>query len=92
MLIRPMEEDQRAPERLTQTYLEQVNVNQNFREVVEFFASVRYLHIVPNLCVKLTAPLVGGTARLVAISRNSLHAHPRKHATLGFAASLLLYE
>lgn len=49
LLIRPMEDDQEDPERLTQTYLEQVNVNQNFREVVEFFASVRYLHIVPQL-------------------------------------------
>ncbi len=49
VLLRPMEEDQKDPERLTQTYLEQVNVNQNFREMVEFFASVRYLHIVPQL-------------------------------------------
>lgn len=49
LLSRPMDEDQKDPERLTQTYLEQVNVNQNFREVVEFFASVRYLHIVPQL-------------------------------------------
>ncbi|RJP67780.1 MAG: ATP-binding protein, partial [Candidatus Abyssobacteria bacterium SURF_17] len=37
------------PERLTQTYLEQVHANQAFREVAEFFASVRYLHLVPQL-------------------------------------------
>ena len=49
ILIRPLDEDKNDPERLTQTYLEQVNVNQAFREVAEFFASVRYLHIVPQL-------------------------------------------
>lgn len=49
LLNRPIEQDARDPERLTQTYLEQVNVNQDFREVADFFASVRYLHIVPQL-------------------------------------------
>jgi predicted ATPase len=29
--------------------LEQVNVNSDFRDVAEFFSSVRYLHIVPQL-------------------------------------------
>jgi len=49
ILNRPWESDKNDPERLTQTYLEQVNVNQAFREVAEFFTSVRYLHIVPQL-------------------------------------------
>lgn len=49
LLIRPHKHDRKDPERLTQTYLEQVNVNQRFREVADFFASVRYLHIVPQL-------------------------------------------
>jgi predicted ATPase len=49
ILVRPLPEDQKDPERLTQTYLEQVNVNRDFREIAEFFASVRYLHIVPQL-------------------------------------------
>jgi predicted ATPase len=49
LLQRPLDEDKRDPERLTQTYLEQVNVNQAFREVADFFAAVRYLHIVPQL-------------------------------------------
>ncbi|MBI3001939.1 MAG: AAA family ATPase [Deltaproteobacteria bacterium] len=49
LLSRPIDQDQRDPQRLTQTYLEQVNVNQDFREVADFFASVRYLHIVPQL-------------------------------------------
>jgi len=49
LLIRPDEEDEKDAARLTQTYLEQVNVNKPFREVVQFFESVRYLHLVPQL-------------------------------------------
>ncbi|HSE38763.1 MAG TPA: AAA family ATPase, partial [Blastocatellia bacterium] len=49
ILIRPDAHDQEDPERLTQTYLEQVNTNQSFRVVAEFFESIRYLHIVPQL-------------------------------------------
>lgn len=49
LLTRPNAQDKADPERLTQTYLEQVNVNQPFRDVAEFFTSVRYLHIVPQL-------------------------------------------
>lgn len=46
---RPNAEDTDDPARLTQTYLEQVNVNQQFRDLASFFASIRYLHIVPQL-------------------------------------------
>lgn len=49
ILTRPDDKDQADPERLTQTYLEQVNANQHFREVAEFFQSVHYLHLVPQL-------------------------------------------
>ena len=49
LLLRPNADDERDPERLTQTFLEQVNVNQAFRTVSDSFASVRYLHIVPQL-------------------------------------------
>jgi predicted ATPase len=49
VLARPGPEDEADPARLTQTYLEQVNVNREFRELVTFFASIRYLHIVPQL-------------------------------------------
>jgi hypothetical protein len=47
--IRPDDRDKEDPERLTQTHLQQVNVNRDFRAVADFFASVRYLHIVPQL-------------------------------------------
>lgn len=49
LFVRPDEKDKADPERLTQTYLEQVNVNREFRDVAEFLASVRYLHVVPQL-------------------------------------------
>jgi len=49
ILVRPDEKDKDDPERLTQTYLEQVNVNKGFRQMADFFGSVRYLHIVPQL-------------------------------------------
>lgn len=49
ILLRPDEDDLKDPERLTKTYLEQVTVNREFREVSDFFSSVRYLHIVPQL-------------------------------------------
>ena len=49
VLDRPDENDEADPARLTQTYLEQVNVNAPFRELASFFTSIRYLHIVPQL-------------------------------------------
>ncbi|MGH9864801.1 MAG: AAA family ATPase [Candidatus Acidiferrales bacterium] len=49
LVARPDDADREDPERLTQTHLEQVNVNKEFRDVAEFFASIRYLHIVPQL-------------------------------------------
>lgn len=49
LFIRPDPEDKKDPERLTQTYLEQVNVNKEFRDIAEFFGSIHYLHIVPQL-------------------------------------------
>lgn len=49
LFTRPDESDLGDPERLTQTYLQQVNVNREFRPVADAFASIRYLHIVPQL-------------------------------------------
>jgi predicted ATPase len=49
ILSRPTSNDTADPARLSQTYLEQVNVNQQFRTVADFFGSIRYLHIVPQL-------------------------------------------
>jgi predicted ATPase len=49
VLSRPTGDDHADPARLTQTFLEQVNVNREFRDLATFFASIRYLHIVPQL-------------------------------------------
>jgi predicted ATPase len=49
ILARPNHDDRKDAERLTQTHLEQVGNNQAFRKVAEFFASVQYLHLVPQL-------------------------------------------
>lgn len=46
---RPDREDRSDAQRLTQTHLEQVNVNLPFRDLTGFFASIGYLHIVPQL-------------------------------------------
>jgi predicted ATPase len=49
LLSRPNDEDRTDPARLTQTSLEQVNVNREFRDLAAFFASIQYLHLVPQL-------------------------------------------
>lgn len=49
IVIRPDEDDEKDSERLTQTYLEQVCANHKFRDVADFFSSVRYIYIVPQL-------------------------------------------
>ena len=49
ILNRPDANDNEDPERLTQTFLEQINVNAEFREIAHFFRSVTYLHLVPQL-------------------------------------------
>ena len=49
LLDRPGDADRSDPDQLTQTHLEQVNVNRPFRDLAAFFASIRYLHVVPQL-------------------------------------------
>lgn len=46
---RPQKEDKTDGERLTQTYLEQINQNKEFRDVVNYFKDVLYLHLIPQL-------------------------------------------
>ncbi|MBX3467042.1 MAG: AAA family ATPase [Planctomycetes bacterium] len=49
ILKRPDEQDNQDKDRLTQTHLEQVNSNKQFRELAQFFSRVHYLHVVPQL-------------------------------------------
>lgn len=49
LLARPDADDRNDSERLTQTHLEQVNSNREFRPIADFFSKVVYLHLVPQL-------------------------------------------
>ncbi len=49
ILNRPEKADDRDKLRLTQTHLEQISANAEFREVARFFESIRYLHLVPQM-------------------------------------------
>ena len=49
LIERPDREDDEDPERLTQTVLEQISANKDFRAIAEFLAEVRYLHLVPQV-------------------------------------------
>jgi predicted ATPase len=46
---RPNPEDKKDELRLTQTFLEQVNANADFREIAKFLESILYLHLIPQL-------------------------------------------
>jgi predicted ATPase len=49
LLDRPSKDDKRDTTRLTQTHLEQIQTNESFRELAEFFSETTYLHLVPQL-------------------------------------------
>ncbi len=49
LLQRPDSDDQNDPARLKQTHLEQTFANVRFRPIAEFFSSVTYYHLVPQL-------------------------------------------
>jgi len=49
LLNRPDHNDKTDIDRRTQTHLEQINTNRDFREVADFLASITYLHLVPQL-------------------------------------------
>ncbi len=49
LLNRPNSDDRQDLQRLTQTHLEQINNNADFRTLVEGFSATTYLHLVPQL-------------------------------------------
>lgn len=49
IIDRPTPEDEKDELRLTQTYLEQINANAEFREIAKFLESILYLHLIPQL-------------------------------------------
>ncbi|QQO55774.1 MAG: AAA family ATPase [Thiohalocapsa sp. PB-PSB1] len=48
LLQRPDQDDEQDKERLTQSHLEQVNSNLEFRELAKFLRTTTYLHLVPQ--------------------------------------------
>jgi len=49
VIERPDSSDDADPERLIQTALEQISANKDFREIADFLAEARYLHLVPQI-------------------------------------------
>lgn len=49
VLQRPTRADRSDTQLLTQTHLEQVTANRDFRPIAEFIAGIKYLHIIPQL-------------------------------------------
>lgn len=60
LLSRPNDTDRVDTERLTQTYLEQLAVNREFRPVAEFFAKTQYFHPVPQIIRDSTLSSLSG--------------------------------
>ncbi len=59
LLSRPDANDDRDPEQLTQTHLEQISANQEFRPIAEYFAKANYFHLVPQM---IRYPQAGGAS------------------------------
>lgn len=63
ILTRPDLDDEKDKLRLTQTHLEQISLNQTFREIYKFFDSVQYLHLIPQLIrypIAFSGPVIPG--------------------------------
>ena len=59
LLSRPDPNDDRDPDQLTQTHLEQISANQEFRPIAEYFAKANYFHLVPQM---IRYPQAGGAS------------------------------
>lgn len=49
LLSRPNRSDESDELRLTQTHLEQIGYNQEFRALADYFSKIRYFHLVPQI-------------------------------------------
>ena len=49
VINRPDDNDKNDEERLTQTYLEQITTNKDYRDIVNYLTSIQYMHLVPQL-------------------------------------------
>ncbi|KAF5433432.1 putative ATPase [Candidatus Methanophagaceae archaeon] len=63
ILDRPDHDDEKDKLRLTQAHLEQISLNQPFREIAKFFDSVQYMHLIPQLIrypIAFSGPTIPG--------------------------------
>ena len=90
LLRRPTQDDREDSELLTETALEQVNANRQFRDVAEFLNEITYLHLVPQL-VRYGAEIGGNRLendpfgqgfleRIAATNSSTRHSRLRKIA------------
>ena len=49
VINRPDDDDKNDEERLTQTYLEQITTNKEYRDIVNYLTNIQYMHLVPQL-------------------------------------------
>ena len=61
LLARPTADDRLDEERLTRTFLENPNTNEAFRPIADFFGTVAYLHLVPQLLRSIESSKVEGS-------------------------------
>jgi predicted ATPase len=80
LLARPDERDTADKELLRQTHLEQINSNRQFRAIADFFNTIRYYHIVPQLIREPERsvgrkfdPYGGDFLELIASSPKNIH-------------------
>jgi predicted ATPase len=71
ILERPNSDDEQDPLRLTQTALEQINLNVSFRDISQFFEKIYYLHLVPQV-IRSGGELIGNGSLAEAYGRNFL--------------------
>ncbi len=89
VLHRPDNNDRNDEERLTQTSLEQINANSDFRDLAKFFEETVYLHVVPQL-LKFADKIQGrvvehdpfGQGFLERVARTPDKARARRLATI----------
>lgn len=62
LFTRPSADDRADPQLLTQTAIQQVSQTKKFRVLTEFFGSVSYLHVVPQLVRDEQRPAVNSTS------------------------------
>lgn len=86
LIDRPDTEDEKDPDRLIHTILE--DTNQNFQELVDFFQSITYLHLVPQL-LRFPDLITVGSVETDVNAQHSAKISRRKSTRTQFGHDLL---